>query len=207
MNKKTEIPEYQKYRWFFTTNGKLVIGGKNAKQNELLVKEMIKTKKGYIVMHTEKPGSPFTFLYDENEGVSEEDLEEQAIFTASFSQEWKNLRRKENKEKKSEIGIFNSEQIIKKRGMKEGTFGIIGKVITRKVKTELWIEEQEGVIRAVPKKSKDNKIDIKITPGTMSKEEATKEIITLLKEKGINKDKAEVMQGIPAGGMNIETNV
>ncbi len=183
---------YTKYRWFFTSSGKLVIGGKSAEQNEVLVKEVMKLGINYIVMHTHAPGSPFTFIVDE--GVNEKDLEEQAIFTACFSQEWK-------KGKKSVvIDIFDSSQIAKKRGMKKGMFGVLGKVNRRNVELKLGLEMQEGVLRAVPKPVKAL---LWITPGETEKSKAAKEIKKVLDEKGLSLTREEIERALPAGGMKI----
>src|SRR3989344_6673467 len=96
---------YTKYRWFFTSSGKLVIGGKNSEQNEMLMSEIIKSGLNYIIMHTSTPGSPFTMIVDE--GLSDDDLHEQAVFTGCFSQEWKKGK------KSTSIDIFNSKQLTK----------------------------------------------------------------------------------------------
>ena len=84
---------YLKYRWFYTSSGKLVIGGKSSKQNEEIMKKVMKED---VIMHTSTPGSPFCIIRK----PSKEDLEEAAIFTGCFSQEWKKHK------KKTEIQIF-----------------------------------------------------------------------------------------------------
>jgi predicted ribosome quality control (RQC) complex YloA/Tae2 family protein len=72
--------DYRNYRWFFTSNGILVVGGKSDEQNELVIKNFLKPE--YTVMHTSKPGSSFTIIQSDN--PSKEDLEETAIFCACF---------------------------------------------------------------------------------------------------------------------------
>ncbi len=183
---------YTKYRWFFTSGGKLVIGGKSAEQNELLVKEIIKSKMDYIVMHTHNPGSPFTFIVDE--GIDENDLEEQAIFTACFSQEWKKGK------KSAVIDIFDSKQIAKGKGMKRGTFGVLGKVNRRTVELKLGLEIQEGALRAVPR-PKEALLWIK--PGEIEKDKTSKEIQGILKGKKTDIKIEEIDRALPAGGIEI----
>jgi hypothetical protein len=194
MNKqeKSDSSNYQKYRWFFTASGKLVIGGKNSEQNEKLVNEILKSGLNYIVMHTSNPGSPFTMIVDQ--GTTESDLHEQAIFTACFSQEWK-------KGKKScAIDIFDSKQITKNKGMKEGTFGVLGKVARRNVELKLGLELQEGVLRAVPK---PREALLWVKPGSVEKGRAAKEISKVLKEKNINIEMEELLRALPSGGISI----
>ncbi len=183
---------YTKYRWFFTSSGKLVIGGKSAEQNETLVREIIKSGIDYIVMHTHNPGSPFTFIVDE--GIDEKDLEEQAIFTACFSQEWKKGK------KSAVIDIFDSKQITKNKGMKRGTFGVLGKVNRRIVGLRLGLEIQEEVLRAIPK---PKEALLWIIPGTLEKDKASKEIQGILKDKKVNLLMDEIDRALPAGGINI----
>ena len=184
---------YEKYRWFFTGSGKLVIGGKNAEQNELLVKEIINLNIDYIVMHTRAPGSPFTFIVDE--GLSEKDLHEQAVFTGCFSHEWK-------KQKKSAIiDIFHSKQITKNKGMKRGTFEVLGKVNRRTVELKLGLEVQEGRLRAVPN---PNKALLWVVPGRESRNKAAKEIGKILKEKNLDFTVEEIERALPAGGIKKE---
>ena len=192
-NKMTKSQNsYTKYRWFFTSSGKLIIGGKSAEQNELLVKEVLKSGVDYITMHTHNPGSPFTFLVDE--GLNELDLEEQAIFTACFSQEWK------KRKKSAVIDIFDSKQIAKSKGMKRGTFGVLGKINRRTVELKLGLEIQEGVLRAVPR-PKEALLWIK--PGLLEKDKASKEIQGILKDKKVNFLMEEIDRALPAGGIEI----
>jgi len=201
MKKASDAANYQKYRWFFTSTGKIVIGGKSAAQNESLMKEILKSKHDYIVMHTTQPGSPFTVIIDvEGGGVNEKDIEEQAIFTACFSQEWKKGR----KNNTAAVDIFNNKQVVKKHGMKLGTFGVLGKEIRRKVPMKLWLEIQEEKLRAVPNPEK--KI-ISVEPGMKEKKELLVEIQKILKETYDKEfSKEEIMQALPAGGITINNH-
>ena len=56
--------DYRNYRWFFTSNGVLVVGGKSDEQNELVIRNFLKPD--YTIMHTSKPGSPFMILQTSN---------------------------------------------------------------------------------------------------------------------------------------------
>ena len=48
---------YEKFRWFISSEGFLVIGGRDATTNEMIVKKF--TDKEDIVFHTYMSGSPF----------------------------------------------------------------------------------------------------------------------------------------------------
>jgi len=182
----TQSNSYEKYRWFFTSGGKLVIGGKSAEQNETLVKEIIKLGLNYVVMHTSEPGSPFTFMVDE--GIDDSDLHEQAVFTASFSQQWKKGK------KTAPIDIFSSKQVTKNNGMKEGTFGVLGKVAARNAELKLGFEIQEGKLRCVP--NPDEKTTC-IKPGKETKTKIAKESKKYFKVRNIELSMEDIERAMP----------
>ena len=190
-NNGNEKEEYERYRWFFTSSGKLVIGGKNSGQNEDIMKNV---KEDDIVMHTSTPGSPFCIIKKPNK----KDLEETAIFTACFSHEWR------KKKGKTEIHIFKGEQIIKKKNMKQGTFGILGSINKKKVELKLALDLQKGKLRAVPFQTAKKKLMI-LTPGNLDKIQAIEKIIKILRNKynyPISKD--EVASAIPSGNISVK---
>ena len=45
------IDNYQKYKWFFTSSGKLVVGGKSSEQNDELLRKLNASNKDFIVMN------------------------------------------------------------------------------------------------------------------------------------------------------------
>ena len=181
---------YEKYRWFFTSSDKLVIGGKSSKQNEEI---MSKAETDDLIMHTSTPGSPFCIL----KNPTRKDVEEAAVFTACFSHEWKKLK------KKSEVHIFKGEQVIKKRNMKEGTFGILGSVNKKKIELKLALDLQKGKLRAVPVSAAKKPMAI-LTPGSLDKVEATKKILRIIKDKyGYPITKDEIMSAIPSDNIKV----
>src|SRR3989344_9389649 len=103
-NEKTS--DYKKYRWFFTKSDKLVYGGKSAEQNEEVVRNLLKEKKNYIMMHTRIPGSPFSVIKENPGKVNESDLKESAVWTACFSRAWRSGLRK------TQIDMFLTEQLV-----------------------------------------------------------------------------------------------
>ena len=107
---------YENYRWFFTSNNVLVVGGKSEEQNESALKNFLKPN--YAVMHTSNPGSPFMIIQSDNPDKT--DLEETAVFCACFSKQWKLGK------KIIDIDIFKGDQIYKTKSMKTGTFGVKG---------------------------------------------------------------------------------
>jgi predicted ribosome quality control (RQC) complex YloA/Tae2 family protein len=77
---------YEKFRWFYTSAGHLVIGGRDAQTNEIIIKKH--TEEGDIVFHTDMAGSPFFIIKAGGEDVTEEELKEVAQATAAYSKAW-----------------------------------------------------------------------------------------------------------------------
>ena len=191
-----EFENYQKYKWFYTSSGKLVIGGKSAIQNDELLKIVKSMNQEFMVMHTSSPGSPFSVILSDVNKVSKRDIEEASIFTACFSQCWKLMSRKVS------VDIFKSSQLYKRKDMKSGTWGVIGDVEERPVQMSLALTRQQSVLRAVPEQSVKNKKDIlvKFKPGKISKEEMVAKLAT---ELGEHFSQSELLSALPAGGFSI----
>jgi len=78
---------YERFRWFFSSDGFLVVGGRDADTNEVLVKKYM--EKRDIFFHTQYPGSPAVIIKTEGRKVPLTTLEEVAQFTVSHSGVWK----------------------------------------------------------------------------------------------------------------------
>ncbi|MBR9705418.1 DUF814 domain-containing protein [Candidatus Pacearchaeota archaeon] len=186
--------DYRNYRWFFTSDNTLVVGGKSDEQNEAALKHFSRPE--YTVMHTTKPGSPFMII--QNERPSKKDMEETAIFTGCFSQAWK----KGNK--KIDIDVFKGDQIYKIKSMKTGTFGVKGKKEVMHIKPELVLIIQKRKLRAVPTNGHE-KVLVKIKQGKMKKEEATDKIAKIMRDKfNLPMHKEEIMQAIPSDKLDVK---
>lgn len=179
--------EYKKYRWFFTSSNTLVVGGKNATQNDNLLNEV--KDKDYIVMHTSSPGSPFGVIIKDRSKVSSQELEECAIFTGCFSRAWKEGK------KNTSVDMFTTMQ-LSKGDLKTGTWKVSGKVERREVKLELAITKQKGVLRAVPKITAKKPLMIVVPGKTDKKDMAPKFEVELG-----NISQEELMAALPAGGV------
>lgn len=103
------------FRQFVTSRKTKVIAGKNAEQNEELVRKFI--NKENLIMHTSKPGSPFSVILGRRKRG---DLKEVAIFTTKYSQDWKKARKK----KDVIVHVFKGKDVFKEKDMKLGTFGV-----------------------------------------------------------------------------------
>jgi hypothetical protein len=188
------IDNYRKYRWFITSSGKTVIGGKNAVQNEELLHLVKREKKDFIIMHTSSPGSPFSVIFDDIKKISKKDLEEMATFTACFSQAWKSGR------VAARVDIFKTNQLSKSAKMKTGTWGVAGEVETVIVPLELYLTLQEKIVRAVPENAAKQKL-LRILPGKIDKADM---IAKIQLEAGQQFKQDELLSALPAGGIKIE---
>ena len=195
MGKKIEDNDYRKYRWFYTSSGKLVVGGKSDRQNELVLKNFLKDN--YKALHTREPGSGFMII--QSSRPSKKDVLEAAIFCGCFSKQWKKLRRNG----KISVDVFPGEGIYKNKLMKVGTFGVRGKRENILVDPKLVLVFQKGVLRGIPDSDKINKKDIiaEIKPGRMSKERVVEYVLDKIRDKKVSKD--EISSAIPSGKMSV----
>ncbi len=78
---------YEQFRWFFSSDGFLVIGGRDAESNENIVKKYL--EKRDIFFHAHVSGSPAVVIKTGGKEVPETTLAEVAQFTVSYSGIWK----------------------------------------------------------------------------------------------------------------------
>ncbi|MBD3390300.1 DUF814 domain-containing protein [Candidatus Micrarchaeota archaeon] len=76
---------YEKFGWSFTTSGKMILFGRNAKQNDALVSAHL--EKGDLFFHADIRGGSATILKGGKIAEGGE-LEEAAAIAASFSKAW-----------------------------------------------------------------------------------------------------------------------
>ncbi len=78
---------YEKFRWFETSDGFLVLAGKDATTNEILVKKHLQPND--LFFHTQAEGAPVAVVKTGGKEISEAGLREAAQFAASYSNLWK----------------------------------------------------------------------------------------------------------------------
>ena len=87
--KKKEKAWYEKFRWFNSSDGFLVIGGRDATTNEIIIKKH--TTPADIVFHADIVGAPFVVIKTEGKTPSEQTIKEAAQLAASYSKAWREL--------------------------------------------------------------------------------------------------------------------
>jgi len=195
---KRELSWYEKFRWFISSEGFLVIGGRDATTNEIIIKKHTNTDD--IVFHTEASGSPFFVIQTKGKKPGKATLEEAAQAVASYSRAWKLGI--------SSIEVFyvNPEQVSKKTKageyIQKGSFMIYGKknFITPNLGVAIGITK-DGIIMGGPTNAiKKNcpKFDI-IEQGKEKTSKVAKQI-----QKEIGGELDEIIKVIPPGGVKVK---
>ena len=135
---------YEKFRWFTSSEGFLVIGGRDATSNEIIVKKH--TEIGDLVFHTDMAGSPFFVVKNDGREIGEKTKEEVADATCTFSRTWKlGLQT-------SSVFYVSPEQVSKKTKageyMGKGAFMVYGKTnyISNKINLAVGITKNMQIM-------------------------------------------------------------
>ena len=135
---------HAKFRWFISSEGFLVIGGRDATSNEIVIKKH--TEPNDLVFHTDMAGSPFFVVKSQGKAIGEKTKEETADATCTFSRAWKlGLQT-------SDVFYVNPEQVSKKTKageyMGKGAFMIYGKAnyIGNKVNLAVGMTKSQQVM-------------------------------------------------------------
>lgn len=210
--KAAEVPEkkivrekdwFEKFHYFVTPDSFLVIGGKDAKSNDIIVKKHM--EKDDLYFHADITGAP-SVLLKRGQHAKEEDILEAAKFAGSFSSAWK-----------SELGTVDvfcvkPEQVhtAAKSGeyLAKGSFVITGeKNYFKKVPVELAIAYIAGKLLVAPPETirKRTSKYLTIRPARESKGESAKKILHALKEMFPDgqMDLDWVQQILPNGGSRL----
>src|SRR3989339_765494 len=77
---------YEQFHWFFSSEGFLCIGGKDATSNDIIIKKY--TEAEDLVFHTDMAGSPF-YVVKNGQEAGERTITETAQAVAANSRAWK----------------------------------------------------------------------------------------------------------------------
>lgn len=196
LKKKIKKDWYEKFRWFVTSSGFLVIGGRDATTNEIIIKKH--TEKNDLVFHTDMAGSPFFVIKSETKKIDQASIEETADATVSFSRAWK-------------MGIFSIDvfyvspkQVSKeaKSGeyLTKGSFMIRGKTNYVKNKANLAIGIFKDKLMCAPTESVKNNCEkyFLIEQGSQKVSDVAKKI-----KKHFNFDVDDIIRVLPSGGIKL----
>jgi len=187
---------FEKFRWFFSSEGFLVIGGRDATSNEIIIKKH--TDKDDLVFHTDMAGSPFFVIKTEGKKPGQTTKRETADATASYSRAWKT--------EMTTIDVFyvKPEQVSKKAKSGEfvakGSFMIYGKTNYIENEMRIAIGEKENRIIGGPVdaiKAQTNKF-VEIVKGKEKPSDIAKKI-----RKRLGGELDEIIRFLPSGGGQI----
>ena len=77
---------YEKFRWFTSSEGYLIIGGRDVKSNEDIAKRQMSAND--IFLHASIHGAPYTLIKVPDEAPGQQTIEEAAQFAVTFSRAW-----------------------------------------------------------------------------------------------------------------------
>ena len=193
---KPEREWFEKFHWFYTSGGRLAIGGKNAQQNDIVVKKYMEDSD--LFFHADIQGGSVVILKDGTK-ASEEELLEAAQFAASFSNAWKNGNAS------VDVYAVRKEQLSKAVSggfIQTGAFAIIGeRRWFRDTKLGLKVGVGEKGVEVLPERSRKKlKEEILLTPSTGGKEKG--EIARgIAKRLGV--DVTDILEIVPNGKSKI----
>ncbi len=83
--KSTKRFWFERYRWFVSSEGAIVLGGKDAKTNDMLVKKHLQAGDRYV--HADIHGAP-SVVVKMTDGIGEQTLAEACVFAVATSKAW-----------------------------------------------------------------------------------------------------------------------
>jgi len=190
---KRKLEWYEKFRWFVSSDGFLVIGGKDATSNEIVFKKHCSPSD--IFIHAEIHGAPAVVIKTEGKEVPESTIQEAFDVAAAYSRAWKYSFAS------LEVYWVKPEQVSKRAESGEylakGSFVIRGKRNYGIGRVELAlgvIMDDEIKVIAGPEKAVALKADyyVLIVPGRKKSLELAKEIKKYLIKKAREEHKEKL---------------
>lgn len=198
--KSREKAWYHKFRWFVTSDGFIVAGGRDATTNEAIIKRH--TEEGDLVLHTDMAGSPFFVIKADGREISSAAKQEVADAVCTFSRAFKlGMPRQE-------VFCVTPSQVTKQAKSGEfvpkGAFIINGSVeyLPNKINLALGLDDR-GHIMAGPVEaiSVHCKAFVELEQGDKRASDIAKQI----KHKLGKADLDEIVRCLPAGEFKFKT--
>ncbi len=187
---------FERFRWFISSDDFLVIGGRDATTNDMIIKKY--TDKDDIVFHTDEPGSPFVVVKNvDGKKIPEKTITESAELCASFSRQWRAER------SVAEVYWVNPDQVSKEaksgESIAKGAFMIYGKrnYITAKLNLAVCNigRIMTGPVLAVKRQCEDKGLRyIEVVQGDDKLSDVAKKI-----HRAIDGDLDEIIRNLPQG--------
>ncbi len=192
---------FEKFRWFFTSDNLLIIGGRNAKMNDYLYNHHLDDND--LFFHTDITGSPAVILKGKATDIAKK---EAAQFTATFSSAWKaNL---------SSVNVFCVPKNQVSKTAPTGTFLQTGSFMVyrqrewfRKTPLSLCIgvdKEKRVISGPCSAIKKHSLVSFSLKQGRKSKSDTAKTLKNLFSKKGFVLSLDEIIKMLPEGKFSIE---
>ncbi|MBI5553508.1 MAG: DUF814 domain-containing protein [Candidatus Diapherotrites archaeon] len=196
---------FEKFHWFFSSDGFLVIAGRDARSNEIVIRRHL--GESDVFFHADIFGAPHTVLVSGGRVPSESARAQAAAFAGIYSSAWKS-------------GLFavdvysaRADQVSKQapsgESVGKGAFMVYGeRQWFRKVPLELGIgvdgadRLMAGPLNAIRDLCP---VWVSLGVGTESKTDAAKRVVGFLKKKKpvVSWGVTEVVSLLPAGGFRV----
>ena len=210
---------YERFRWFHTSDGFLVIGGRNADQNEEIVTKYLDKHDRFL--HTQAHGGPVTVLKatgpsEPSEPVEfpESTLSQAAQFAVSYASTWKEGRYA------GEAYLVTPEQVSKTpesgEYIEKGSFVVRGdrryfRDVASEVAIGIQCEGETRVIGGPPSPIEDRAATaIRVQPGRYAQNDAAKLLYREFKQRFTDQSflrkvasPDRIQEFLPAGGSEI----
>ncbi|ASJ09976.1 hypothetical protein A3L12_01010 [Thermococcus sp. P6] len=196
---------FEKFRWFVSSEGFLVLAGKDASTNEMLIKKYMSENDRYC--HADFYGAPHVVI-KEGEKAGEKTMFEACQFALSMSRAWSR-------------GLYSGdaywakpEQVTKQTPSGEylgkGAFMVYGKRnwlhgLPLKLAVGVINYEGEEYVTCAPVEAMKAHTDryIVIRPGSLKKSELVKRIKRIIEGWGYSVREEDIMAVLPPGGADI----
>ena len=203
---------YERFRWFFSSDGFMVLGGRDSDTNEEIYTKYLERRD--LALHTDAPGAPLTVIKTEGEPVPESTLLEAAQFAVSYSSVWKGGL------VAADCYMITGDQVSKTpesgEFLKKGAFVIRGeRTYFKDTPLGLALGIAEGILVGGPIFAIKPKADpvVEIEPGELNADDLAKKIYRQFSDKV--EDRAflksvasvdQMVQFLPPGGSRIKEN-
>ena len=200
---------YHRFRWFVTSDGVVVLGGRDASQNEELVKKYMTG--GDLFIHADVHGASVVIVKGKTER-----MDEVAQFAASYSGAWRSGH--------FSADVYSAQPNQVSKTPQSGEFVSRGSFIVRGERTYyrdvplatgigLVLEPHAAVIGGPPAVIRSRtKVFAELKPGQFEPNDVAKKVLRLLRQE-INPDEERLLKGVlnteavaafvPPGGSDI----
>jgi len=201
MRKRRRLKWFERFRWFVSSDGLLVVAGRDAATNREVVEKHMEPGDRYL--HADIVGAPHVVVKAAGKEIPEATLKEAAEFAAMHSRAWR--------EGLGGLDIYwvQPEQVSRQAPSGEylprGSYMIRGKrnFLKVPVRAAVGVVAVEGewlVVCGPPSAvNAQSKVSVPVIPGGLKKSDLARELCVKLKAAGFEVSLDELMRALPPG--------